>query len=130
MEWRVLNSRPPAPQSNAIIIRPLRPPPLGQILLRVSLIVLLLIKVLLCPSQEKLIRKICLVFNLNVKHELLRVNSNLLNVSIPIQVYYPQRGANPNSTLHVLIASYTWGRDADRYGGMSQDDIIKECLQV
>ncbi len=46
------------------------------------------------------------------------------------QIYYPQKGMNTNSTLHVLVASYTWGRDAARYDGMTKDDTIKECLQV
>ena len=46
------------------------------------------------------------------------------------QIYYPQSGTNPNSTVHVLVASYTWGRDAGRYDGMSEDDIVKECLKV
>ena len=51
-------------------------------------------------------------------------------VPLPIQVFYPQSGSNHNSTGHVLVASYTWGKDADRYNGMNRDDIIKECLQV
>ncbi len=36
---------------------------------------------------------------------------------------------NINSTYHVLLASYTWGKDADRHSGMSDDDVINECLK-
>ena len=36
---------------------------------------------------------------------------------------------NSNSTYHVLLASYTWGRYADRHSGMSDDDVIMECLR-
>ena len=46
------------------------------------------------------------------------------------QVYYPQKGMNSNSTLHVAVASYTWGRDAGRFDGMSHSSIINECLKV
>ena len=28
----------------------------------------------------------------------------------------------------VVLASYTWGRDAQRHTGMSDEDIIHECL--
>ena len=45
-------------------------------------------------------------------------------------VYYPQKGMNSNSTLHVAVASYTWGRDAGRFDGMSHSSIINECLKV
>ena len=37
---------------------------------------------------------------------------------------------NVNSTYHVLLASYTWGSDADRHSGMRDDDVIGECLQA
>ncbi len=30
----------------------------------------------------------------------------------------------------VILASYTWGRDAIRHAGMTDDDIIEECLRV
>lgn len=46
------------------------------------------------------------------------------------QIYYPQAGMNPNSTLHLIVASYTWGRDSGRFNGMSHDHIIRECLQA
>ena len=36
---------------------------------------------------------------------------------------------NRNSSYHVLLASYSWGRDADRHSGMSEDDVINECLK-
>ena len=36
---------------------------------------------------------------------------------------------NVNSTYHVILASYTWGSDADRHSGMSDDDVIDECLK-
>ena len=36
---------------------------------------------------------------------------------------------NSNSTYHVVLASYTWGRYADRHAGMSDDDVITECLR-
>jgi monoamine oxidase len=36
---------------------------------------------------------------------------------------------NNNSAYHVMLASYTWGRDADRHGGMSDDDVINECVK-
>lgn len=29
----------------------------------------------------------------------------------------------------VVLASYTWGRDAQRHTGMSDNDIINECLR-
>ncbi len=45
------------------------------------------------------------------------------------QVYYPQDGMNPNSTLQSLLASYTWGRDADRLDGLSDQDIVFRCLR-
>jgi hypothetical protein len=37
---------------------------------------------------------------------------------------------NPNSTLHVIVASYTWGKDAGRLDGMSHDAIVTECLKA
>lgn len=36
---------------------------------------------------------------------------------------------NSNSTYHVVLASYTWGKYADRHGAMSDDDVINECLR-
>ena len=46
------------------------------------------------------------------------------------QIYYPQTGMNPNSTMHVIVASYTWGRDSSRFNGMESDAIVSECLQA
>ena len=63
------------------------------------------------------------------EHGHLKGGATLTDLHIK-QIYYPQSGSSPNSTLHVLVASYTWGRDADRYDGMTRDDVIKECLQV
>ena len=36
---------------------------------------------------------------------------------------------NLNSTYHVLLASYTWGKDANRHSGMTDESIINECLK-
>ncbi len=36
---------------------------------------------------------------------------------------------NLNSTYHVLLASYTWGKDANRHSGMSDEAVINECLR-
>lgn len=36
---------------------------------------------------------------------------------------------NLNSSYHVLLASYTFGKDANRYSGMSDDNVIDECLR-
>ena len=36
---------------------------------------------------------------------------------------------NLNSTYHVLLASYTWGKNADRHSGMSDEAVINECLR-
>ena len=30
----------------------------------------------------------------------------------------------------VVLASYTWGRDASRHTGMADEDIINECLRA
>ncbi len=38
-------------------------------------------------------------------------------------------GMNVNSTYHVLLASYTWGKDANRHSGMSDEAVINECLR-
>ena len=46
------------------------------------------------------------------------------------QIYYPQTGMNPNSTLHLIVASYTWGKDSGRFNGMTHDSITHECLQA
>lgn len=34
----------------------------------------------------------------------------------------------PPPGVGVLLASYTWGTDALRYTGMTDDDVIEECL--
>ena len=31
--------------------------------------------------------------------------------------------------LHVMVASYTWGIDADRFDGLSDDDVIDQVLE-
>ena len=36
---------------------------------------------------------------------------------------------NNNSSYHVLLASYTWGKDANRHNGMSNQALIDECLR-
>jgi hypothetical protein len=28
-----------------------------------------------------------------------------------------------------MVASYTWGMDADRFDGLTTDDIIAQCLE-
>jgi hypothetical protein len=28
-----------------------------------------------------------------------------------------------------MVASYTWGMDADRFDGLTSDDIIAQCLE-
>ena len=33
------------------------------------------------------------------------------------------------AAVHVLVASYTWGMDADRFDGMNTDDIIATCVK-
>ena len=31
--------------------------------------------------------------------------------------------------VHLMVASYTWGMDADRFDGLTTDDIISQCLE-
>ena len=31
--------------------------------------------------------------------------------------------------MGVVLASYTWGRDAQRHTGMSDEDLIEECVR-
>ncbi|TRY75662.1 hypothetical protein TCAL_01274 [Tigriopus californicus] len=42
-------------------------------------------------------------------------------------VYYPVKESK--SGVGVLLASYTWGRDALRLTGMTDDEIVEECLE-
>ena len=45
------------------------------------------------------------------------------------EVFYPQTGMNPDSKFHVLLASFTTGKDSKKLDGMTDQDIIAECLQ-
>ena len=36
---------------------------------------------------------------------------------------------NSKSPYHVLLASYTWAKHADRHGAMSDNEVINECLR-
>ena len=45
------------------------------------------------------------------------------------EVFYPQKGMNPESKFHILLASFTIGKDANKLDGMSDNDIIAECLK-
>ena len=33
------------------------------------------------------------------------------------------------SALHVMVASYTWGKDADRFDGLSSDELIAKAVE-
>jgi len=43
------------------------------------------------------------------------------------QIYYEMN--THKSGVGVVLASYTWGRDAQRHNGMSDDDLIDECVK-
>ena len=37
-------------------------------------------------------------------------------------------GMNKNSSYHVLLAAYTWGKDASRHSGLSDESVFDECF--
>ena len=46
-----------------------------------------------------------------------------------MKIYNIVLEVNHNSAYHVLLASYSFGHAADRHSGMSDDDVIAECLR-